>query len=182
MVALAADEEEPQKPVRKRRVPFDPTKEPGVCDPLGFFDPAGFCPPGDKGNFRNLRAAELKHGRVAMLASVGLLGQSLFRLPFGGVQDTKAVPSGIDAMFVIPSTYGFTLILIWAFVMEFGVWKESTNREPGNFGDPFGLGMYDMDMRNRELNNGRFAMFAAIGILAAEILTGKDAAQQLGLR
>jgi hypothetical protein len=28
-------------------------------------------------------------------------------------------------------------------------------------------------MRHKELNNGRFAMFAAIGILAAELLTGK---------
>jgi len=35
-------------------------------------------------------------------------------------------------------------------------------------------------MRNRELNNGRFAMFAIMGIIAAELVTGKDAVQQLG--
>ena len=29
-------------------------------------------------------------------------------------------------------------------------------------------------MREREINNGRFAMFAAIGIIAAELYTGKD--------
>ena len=33
----------------------------------------------------------------------------------------------------------------------------------------------------RELNNGRFAMFAAIGIIAAELYTGKDAVEQFGL-
>ena len=33
--------------------------------------------------------------------------------------------------------------------------------------------MYDRDMRNRELNNGRFAMFATSGILAAELFTGQ---------
>ena len=38
----------------------------------------------------------------------------------------------------------------------------------------------DQDMRNRELNNGRFAMVSILGILAAELVTGKDAVQQLG--
>ena len=33
----------------------------------------------------------------------------------------------------------------------------------------------------REINNGRFAMFAAIGIIAAELFTGKDAIEQFGL-
>ena len=28
-----------------------------------------------------------------------------------------------------------------------------THKEPGNFGDPVGLGMYDVDMRNKELND-----------------------------
>ena len=31
---------------------------------------------------------------------------------------------------------------------------------------------YDTEWRNREINNGRFAMFAAIGIIAAENETG----------
>ena len=33
----------------------------------------------------------------------------------------------------------------------------------------------------REINNGRFAMFAALGIIAAELYTGKDAIEQFGL-
>ncbi len=36
-------------------------------------------------------------------------------------------------------------------------------------------------MRNKELNNCRFAMFSAVGILIADLYTGKDAMQQLGL-
>ena len=36
------------------------------------------------------------------------------------------------------------------------------------------------DMRNQELNNGRFAMVAILGIVAAELVTGKDAVQQRG--
>merc|ERR1711933_655999 len=57
----------------------------------------------------------------------------------------------------------------------------SPSKEPGNFGDPLSLGQYDTEMRARELNNGRFAMFAALGIIAAELLTGKDAIEQFGL-
>ncbi len=39
---------------------------------------------GDEGKFKQLRASELKHGRVAMLASVGLLAQCYIRFPFPG--------------------------------------------------------------------------------------------------
>merc|ERR1712087_466473 len=62
--------------------PFDPTAFaktlPGITDPLGFFDPAGFCSSdgasNDKvteGKVRFYREVELKHARVAMLAALG---------------------------------------------------------------------------------------------------------------
>ena len=47
------------------------------------------------------------------------------------------------------------------------------------FGDPFAHMLEEF--REREINNGRFAMFAAIGIIAAELYTGKDAIEQFGL-
>ena len=53
-------------------------------------------------------------------------------------------------------------------------------QEPGNFGDPMNFNQYTKEMREREINNGRFAMFAAIGIIAAEMYTGKDAVEQWG--
>lgn len=170
-------EYKPPEPRKKRKV-FYPAEQPGAMAPLGFFDPLGFCPPGDEGNFRQLRAAEIKHGRVAMLASVGLLAQSFIRIPAFGLQ---FAPSGIKAAVSIPSSWFCTLVLFGAMVMELLFWKEDPRKEPGDFGDPFGLGMYDVEMRNRELNNGRFAMFATAGIIASELATGKDAAQQLGL-
>merc|ERR1740121_2763351 len=40
---------------------------------------------------------------------------------------------------------------------------------------------YSEEMRARELNNGRIAMFAAMGQIAAGLYTGKDAIEQLGL-
>merc|ERR1719482_1535893 len=46
---------------------------PGVLDPTGFFDPAGFCSQEGvtEGKIRFYREVELKHARVAMLAAFG---------------------------------------------------------------------------------------------------------------
>mmetsp|Transcript_54880 Transcript_54880/g.95964 ORF Transcript_54880/g.95964 Transcript_54880/m.95964 type:complete len:241 (-) Transcript_54880:351-1073(-) len=156
--------------------PFDPAAQVGAMPPLGFFDPAGFCKKGDKDGFRNLRAAEIKHGRVAMMAALGGVAQHFVKFPgFDGV------PSGLSAVTTAPGTYGFVALFLVAGALELGLWTEDPSKEPGNFGDPAGLGQYNTEMRQRELNNGRFAMFAAIGIISAELLTGKDAVEQFGL-
>mmetsp|Transcript_109621 Transcript_109621/g.266483 ORF Transcript_109621/g.266483 Transcript_109621/m.266483 type:complete len:264 (-) Transcript_109621:244-1035(-) len=157
------------------RPAFDPAAEVGAMAPLGYFDPLGFAKADDPAGFRILRMAELKHGRVAMMASIGLVAQHFLKLP-----GAESVPAGIGALSTVAGQVGFVAIFAWSGVLE-GVWKEEPGKEPGNFGDPFGLGMYDAEMRNREINNGRFAMIAVTGILAAELATGKDAIQQFGL-
>uniref|UniRef100_A0A7S4T7B4 Uncharacterized protein n=1 Tax=Alexandrium monilatum TaxID=311494 RepID=A0A7S4T7B4_9DINO len=157
------------------RAAFDPAREAGAVEPLGYFDPLGFAQEGDAQGFRILRMAELKHGRVAMMASIGLVAQHFLKLP--GAED---VPAGIGAMNTAVGQVGFGAIFAWSGVME-NTWKDDPSREAGNFGDPFGIGMYDKDMRNKEINNGRFAMIAVLGIIGAELATGKDAIQQFGL-
>ena len=155
---------------------FDPASEVGVTEPFGYFDPAGFCKKGDKAGFRNLRAAEIKHGRVAMMAAVGAVFQHYVKFP-----GFESVPAGLGAVEVAPGTYGFAALFAIAGLLELGAWTEDPSKEPGNFGDPAGLNQYTLEMRNRELNNGRMAMFAAIGIIAANVYTGKDAIEQFGL-
>jgi len=155
---------------------FSPAKQVGVTDPLGFFDPAGFCKEGDEAGFRNLRASEIKHGRVAMMAALGAVAQH-----FMAASTAPGVPAGLGAVTTPPGTYGFVALFLASGALEFTLFKQADNKEPGNFGDPVGFGDYSTDSRNRELNNGRFAMFAAIGIIAAELLTGKDAVEQFGL-
>lgn len=154
---------------------FDPAKQVGVTQPLGFFDPLGFCKVGDEAGFRNLRAAEIKHGRVAMMAAVGAVAQHFVKFP-----GFEAVPSGLQAAVVAPGAYGFVVLFANSGLLELGIWTENPNKEPGNFGDPLGFNQYNADMRNREINNGRMAMLAAFGILAAELATGKDGIAQLG--
>merc|ERR1719226_276 len=155
---------------------FDPAVQIGAMAPLGYFDPAGFCKKGDESSFRIKRVAEIKHGRVAMMAALGAVVQHYVKFP-----GFDAVPSGLGAVTASPGSIGFAALFAAAGFLELVAWTEDPSKEPGNFGDPVGLNQYNQEMRERELNNGRFAMFAAIGIIAAELYTGKDAIQQFGL-
>lgn len=172
----AALGKEPDAAPGAEKPDFDPAAQIGVTQPLGFFDPAGFCKKGDEQGFNNLRAAEIKHGRVAMMAAVGGVVQHYIVFP-----GFDAVPRCMGAVTTMPGTVGFAVLFAVAGLLETTVWTESDGKEPGNFGDPAGLNMYTEDMRNKEINNGRAAMFAALGIIAANIVTGKDAIQQFGL-
>merc|ERR1719336_2750090 len=155
--------------------PFEPSKQIGAMAPLGFFDPLGFTKVVDEADFRKLRAAELKHGRVAMMASVGLLGQHFVKLP-----GFEKAPAGLAVLATAEGVVGIWALLLPIAFLELA-WREEESREPGNFGDPFGVKMYNEDMRTKEISNGRFAMICVAGILAAELATGKDAIQQFGL-
>jgi len=159
--------------------PFNPADEVGVTAPLGFFDPLGFSKVGDEEGFRNLRLAEIKHARVAMMAAVGAVFQCLVQFP--GFQN---VPKGIGAVTSGNGTIGFAALFLISGALELVFWKQDPNKQVGDFGNPLQPGGadlgYNTDMRNFELNNGRFSMFAAIGIIAAEIVSGKTAVAQLG--
>merc|ERR1712045_374235 len=108
--------------------PFAPAKQLGAMAPLGFFDPAGFSKVGDKEGFRNLRAAELKHGRVAMMAALGAVVQHYIKFP-----GFEKVPAGLGAVTSAPGTYGFAALFALAGVLELAVWVQDPAKEPGNF-------------------------------------------------
>jgi hypothetical protein len=111
-----------------------------------------------------------------MMAAVGAVVQHYVKFP--GFQD---VPSGLAAVNVAPGSYAAIALIGVSGVLELGVWTEKGDKIPGNFGDPLGLDQYTREFRERELNNGRMAMFAALGIIVAELYTGLDAVEQLGL-
>ncbi|CAJ1338957.1 unnamed protein product [Effrenium voratum] len=156
---------------------FDLTKQVGATAPLGFWDPAKLCK-GDEATFRKYRIAELKHGRVAMMAALGGVVQHFITFP--GFND---VPRGIEAPTSTLGGVGFLLLIGLSGYLETGAFEQDPNKEPGDFGDPLGIadkfGKYDDEWRNREINNGRFAMFAALGIIVAENETGYDAVEQI---
>jgi len=153
--------------------PFNPAEQVGA-GPLGFFDPLGFTQIGDEQGFNKLRAAEIKHGRVAMMASIGAIGQPFLKFPI-----FEKVTGTFGALASSQATFGFFLLFVACGPLELA-WREEEGKQPGNFGDPFGVDMYTEEMREKEINNGRMAMISVLGIWAAELATGKDALQQLG--
>jgi len=173
---VAAETPEPEKEDPEDAA-FDPALQVGAMAPLGFWDPLKLCAETEEG-FRKLRAAELKHGRVSMMAAVGAVAQHYITFP-----GFSSVPRGLDAAFTFPGNLGFVVLLGMAGYAEVVLWKQDPSKEVGDFGDPLGLtnsiGAYDIEMRSKELNNGRFAMFAAIGIIASDWFTGKDAVEQI---
>jgi len=165
-------------PKQSKSIEVHSDKEVGVTAPLGYWDPAGLAKNKTDEEFRNLRTAELKHGRVCMLAIVGLLGQaSGWR--FAGFED---VPSGIQAAVSDPGAGGLGALVLFVGFFELNFLSDE-GREPGNFGDPFqfnsaGNGEYDLTWRNFEISNGRLAMIGFIGSVCAEYISGYDVLQQ----
>mmetsp|Transcript_16739 Transcript_16739/g.24997 ORF Transcript_16739/g.24997 Transcript_16739/m.24997 type:complete len:257 (+) Transcript_16739:62-832(+) len=162
-------------------VPLVPKEQPGVTAPLGFFDPAGFAEgglmtfKGDETGFKHLRAAEIKHGRVAMMAALGNVAAYYWKLP--GFEE---VPTGLAAFGTEQGVKGFAALFCLVGLKEASDWKPSKD-EPGSYGDPFNFGQYTPEMRTKELNNGRMAMFAVMGQLVAEMATGLDPVKQFGI-
>ena len=113
-----------------------------------------------------------------MMASIGLVAQHYWKLP--GFEN---LPSGFSVLGTQEGLLGLFALFLVSGCLE-NSWREDPNgaKEPGNFGDPFGLQMYTQDMRMKELNNGRMAMISVLGIFAAEMVSGKDAIQQFGLQ
>lgn len=167
-LAAAAAADEPVEP------PFDPAKQVGVTLPMNYFDPLGFSKVGDREGFYNLRCAELKHGRVAMIASLGMVVPHAIKFP--GFTD---VPNGVQAVITPPGTFGFLAVLAAAGFVETQVWVQDPKKQPGDFGDPAGFGQYYDEWRNRELNNCRMAMISSLAIIVAELNTGKDGVDQI---
>jgi len=154
---------------------FNKEAQIGAQEPLGFWDPLGFCDSEEK--FKDFRAKELKHGRLAMMGAFGMLTQSLVQLP-----GMEGVPKDVTACLSGNGQVGFIATLAIIAGLEAAVFVQDPAKEPGNFGNPLPWWEdYSDEMRARELNNGRIAMFSAIGIIAAGLYTGKPAIEQFNV-
>merc|ERR1712224_787231 len=108
------------------------------------------------------------------MGAVGMLVQSIVQVP-----GMDGVPKSVAAITVGNGMVGGIAIFAIIGVLEAAVFVQDPNKEPGDFGNPLPwFDDYSTEMRAKELNNGRIAMFSAIGIIASSLYTGKPAIEQ----
>jgi len=141
-----------------------------------IFDPLGLA---SKFDVKWLREAELKHGRVCMVAFLGYVSVDLgFKLPGHDWTSFEAHDKSLG-------DFGGAMgqILLFVSLFEILAAVPATNytmnggdREPGDFGlDPLGFiadatPEQKMDMQIKELKNGRLAMLAFSGVVTQAAL------------
>lgn len=143
------------------------------------FDPVGFAERSPEW-LNWFREAELKHGRQAMLATVGLVVPEFVRIP-GEQFSFEAIPNVLDAHDALLDT-SMKQILLWISLAEVMTLAALSNmnefdRAPGDFSfDPMGLYPTDPakqeEMKLKELKNGRLAMVAIGGMIHGAIVSG----------
>jgi len=137
----------------------------------GFWDPAGFSKNTEE--LAKYRTAELKHGRVAMLASLGMLVQEIK----GGWANDYGLfdGSGPYSALVTSPKLGLLQITFICAVIEIATSK-TEGRVPGDIGfDPLGLSENGIDpkLAVAELKNGRLAMIASIAFFVQSWVSGE---------
>jgi len=147
----------------------------GITPPVGFFDPLGLSQ-GKSDEIMNIyREAELKHGRVAMAACLG------WYITSAGVHPAfnSALSSDpLKAATQLPPV-AWIQFIIGCGAIEF--LSESIKDRPGyKPGDILGAAYWVddsdegwVDYQNREINNGRLAMVAFIGIYFQDLTFGE---------
>lgn len=159
----------------------------GAIGPLGYWDPLGMGK-ARPDKFTRWRAVEIKHGRIAMMATTGYIAQSCLRWP--GYLSTSAgikfadLPNGILALKSVPPL-GLFQILAFIGLMETQTWRfldgswpgeVPKDKAPGDVAGDFWVRYSDPEEKayklNIELNNGRAAMLGITGMLMHDHLTG----------
>ena len=164
---------------------------PGAIPPAREFDPVGLSRGRDRLEVYRLREAEIAHGRVGMLASLGFIVQERWHPLF-----PSAPPRALDQMPSLPVQAWVALTVAigvaeatriqrgWANPYEdmANIQRLKPEYVPGDLGfDP--LRLYPASesgrryMQTYELSHGRLAMLAAAGFIAQEWATGEPWAQ-----
>merc|ERR1719231_106297 len=101
----------------------------------GVWDPFGYATKADEATLARYREVEIKHGRVAQLATIGMVTGDLFTFP--GYLSKSAnlkfadVPAGMGALKVVPLA-GWVQIFLFCGALELKFFKQEDGRAPGD--------------------------------------------------
>ena len=166
----------------------------GASNPIPQgWDPAGLADLGTPATLAWFRAAELKHSRVAMAASVGWIineagvvfpGDIATGVPFA------SLGKGVQAWANVPDAGKLQMLLAIGAIETASEFQKPHYMSGGRLGSipgPFGLRLWDpigsmssMDedtkatKRQMELNNGRLAMIGVASFISASYIDGSE--------
>jgi len=157
----------------------------GVTPPLGLFDPLGFLSRGPDA-YRRYQEIEIKHGRLAMAATLGVIvTEAGVRLP--GTPSPSSISSYADIPGTLDGAYFGTPLAGWAQIvaliaaLDIAVFRQDPNYPAGDVVQDLPIDWVRYDdpevktfKLNAERNNGRAAMFGIIGMISHTAL-GADA-------
>ena len=138
---------------------------------MGYFDPLGLSKGKDDATMQHYRESELKHGRVAMAACLG------WYITAAGVHpafNSELSSNPLEAAQQLPAV-GWVQWFLGCGVAEYVAEKikERPGYKPGDLlGAAYWVDDSDagwVDYQNKEINNGRLAMVAFMGILVQAI-------------
>jgi len=168
-----------------KRGGFDPANDIGVTPPLGLFDPLGFLSRGPDA-YRRYQEIEIKHGRFAMAATLGVIvTEAGIRFPgyLSPAEDIKFsdVPGTLDGAYFTVPLAGWAQIVALIAALDIAVFRQDPANPPGDVVQDLQIDWVRYDdpevkafKLNAERNNGRAAMFGILGMISHAAL-GEDA-------
>merc|ERR1719313_1017272 len=168
----------------------------GINDPIfggtpegKIFDPLGLG--ADEASLYRCRCVEIKHGRVCMVAFLGMtVGPNDLFTPSHALLSPSLglhfddIPGGIAAIDAVPAAGWFQIIALVG-AHELTIAKQDYTKVPGEIPTFLGFKPDDPEIfaekQLKELKNGRLAMIAVLGELMAQQVSGMGTYEQLGL-
>jgi light-harvesting complex I chlorophyll a/b binding protein 1 len=185
VVAKKAPKKAVAKKAPAKKGGLSPSSDIGVTPPLGLFDPLGFLSRGPE-VYRRYQEIEIKHGRLAMAATLGVIvTEAGIRFPgyISISQDLTFadVPGTLDgAYFGIPLV-GWVQIMALIAALDSAVFRQDPAFPAGDCVQDLPIDWVRYDdpevkafKLNAERNNGRAAMFGILGMISHAAL-GEDA-------